>query len=126
MKLLLFTDIHSNKSHLETVKKKALHADALICLGDLTMFQAYMKLFLRELNGIGKPVLMLPGNHESEEALKKACEDLKNITFIHKQHHKIGDPKKHLPVLEQVAAKKTDNCFVSRGAQRFCPRGQLL
>lgn len=87
MKLLLFTDVHSNKKHLESVKKKSLHADVLLCLGDLTMFQAYMKSFLRELNSTGKPVLMLPGNHESEEGLKNACKDLKNLIYIHKGYY---------------------------------------
>lgn len=91
MRLLLFTDVHSDTRHLDAVKKKANGADILVCLGDLTMFQAYMKRFLKELNGIGKPVLMLPGNHESESELKLACKEFKNIIYLHKDEYETGD-----------------------------------
>ncbi len=89
MRILLFTDTHSSKSHIEAVKKKALNADLVICLGDFTMFQAYMKSFLREINSMGKTVLMIPGNHESEDELKDACKGLKNIFYIHKNHYEM-------------------------------------
>lgn len=91
MKLLVFTDVHSNKNLLDKVISKSKDADVLICLGDLTMFQTYMKSFLRELNGIGKPVLMLPGNHENEEQLEYACKDFKHIIFSHKNYFTIND-----------------------------------
>ncbi len=91
MKLLLFTDVHSNKSSLDKIIKKAENSDILVCLGDLTMFQAYMKTFLKELNSVKKPVLMLPGNHESESELKNMCKEFKNIIFLHKDEYETGD-----------------------------------
>ena len=40
---------------------------------------------LHEMNNIGKPVLILHGNHETASALFAECTHLKNMHFIHKQ-----------------------------------------
>ena len=91
MKLLLFSDVHSSKKHLDVVKKKAKYADILCCLGDISMFEAHLKRILKELDELGKTVLMLPGNHELEEDLHNACMNLKNIIYLHKDSYKLDD-----------------------------------
>ena len=91
MKILFFTDTHSNKELIEKVKLKSKNVDMLVCLGDLTMFQAYIKTILKELNGLGKPIIMLPGNHESEEGLEELCKGMKNITYLHKKTFETDD-----------------------------------
>ena len=87
MKVLFFTDTHSDKDLIGKIKEKSLKADMLVCLGDLTTFQAYMKAILKDLNGIGKPLLIIPGNHEGDDALKDACEPFKNIVYLHKNFY---------------------------------------
>lgn len=85
MKALIFADTHSNKKLIDIIKEKSKKADILVCLGDLTAFQAYIKTILKELNSLGKPVLMIHGNHESEDTMSKLAKEMKNIYFIHEK-----------------------------------------
>ena len=91
MKLLLFGDVHSNKSYVDTIIKKSKNVDLLVCVGDISMFQSHMKAVLKDLNSIGKKILMLPGNHEIEEDLEEACQKFENIIYLHKDHFEIDD-----------------------------------
>jgi len=91
MKILAFVDMHGDLSALIDLKKKAKKADAIVCAGDITIFENDIDYFLLELNNIGKPVLIIHGNHESSSVLKNLCKPLENITFIHKKLHKLQD-----------------------------------
>jgi uncharacterized protein len=83
MKLLLFSDLHGRSSHVSAVIEKSKNAELLICAGDITIFEEGLEMMLRKLNSIGKPVLMIPGNHESPELLKAVCRSYENIIYIH-------------------------------------------
>jgi putative phosphoesterase len=87
MKILAFVDTHGSKDALKriasTAKKEKV--DYLVCAGDVTIFSDSLKQILAKLDEIGKPILMLHGNHEDESELKAACEKTKNIKFMHKQ-----------------------------------------
>jgi hypothetical protein len=83
MKLLIFSDVHGRASMLSALAKKAKNADMLVCAGDMTVFEEGLEMMLRKLNQIGKPVLMIPGNHESPHLLKAICKSFENIIYIH-------------------------------------------
>lgn len=83
MKLLIFSDTHGRISLLDTMAKKAKNAELLVCAGDITVFEEGLEVMLRKLNQIGKPVLMIPGNHEGPDLLKKICKSYENIIYIH-------------------------------------------
>lgn len=72
MKLLVFSDIHSDKNALE--KLMAIDADLYVCAGDLVSWARG----LEEMAAIMKPradkMYMLPGNHESESDIARTCE----------------------------------------------------
>ena len=91
MKLLAFVDMHGSLKALRSIEKKAKKADLLVCAGDLTIFEQGMGYLLHELDKIGKPVLLIDGNHESVEDMRKACSLFKNTVFIHKRAYKIGN-----------------------------------
>ncbi|MFH1064858.1 MAG: metallophosphoesterase [Candidatus Woesearchaeota archaeon] len=86
MKLLAFVDLHGSLSMIKkiasTVKKEDV--DCIICAGDVTIFGDSMKQLVRKLDGIGPTVFMLHGNHEDRISLKRACENTKNVKFMHK------------------------------------------
>ena len=84
MKILAFVDTHGSKKSLKIAQDKAKDADIVICAGDLTVFEENLDSYLSELSKLGKPVLIVHGNHESEESMKKACSLFKNIVFLHK------------------------------------------
>ncbi len=89
MKILAFVDMHGNLSSLIKLKKKAKKADLIICAGDVSLFEADLEYLLLELNKMGKPILMLHGNHEMQSTLKNMCKPLENITFFHKKIKRI-------------------------------------
>jgi Icc-related predicted phosphoesterase len=87
MKIYVFTDPHGNTKALSQMQKnvKSEKPDLLICTGDLTIFESNMKKLLKEIEKLKVPTLMLHGNHETEESLRKTCEKLQHITFLHKE-----------------------------------------
>lgn len=90
MKILAFVDVHGNHSAVKDIKKKAEKADILVGAGDFSIFERGLANILCELNKLNKPVLIVPGNHETETGLKKAGLLFKNIHYIHKKRFKFG------------------------------------
>ncbi|MBN1377154.1 metallophosphoesterase family protein [Candidatus Woesearchaeota archaeon] len=84
MKILAFVDLHGDKEIFEKIKEKAKQVDLILCAGDLTFFENELDYFLNELNKMGKKVLIIPGNHESEENLTELTKNLENVFQIHK------------------------------------------
>ena len=91
MKILAFVDTHGSVAALKTVVKKAKKADIVVCAGDLSIFEQSLKEIISKLDEIGKPVLIIPGNHETDTELKKICSSFKNVHFINKGRFEIDD-----------------------------------
>ena len=88
MKILAFSDLHSSAAAIKSIEKKAKSADIIVCAGDFTFFEQGMRQVLRRLNAIGKTVLIVHGNHESEERARASSRGLKNLVFIHKGEYR--------------------------------------
>ncbi len=84
MKILAFTDIHASARCLKSIEKKAQKADLLLCPGDISIFEHGLEEVLDFLNNLGKPVVFIHGNHESEESVQMLCQGKENLYFIHK------------------------------------------
>ncbi len=85
MKALVFTDTHH---HMPSIKKLAAKVkkhkpDILLCCGDFTIFMNGHDKFLEWLNKFNIPSYIVHGNHEDEDVIEDACEELKNVHFIH-------------------------------------------
>ena len=92
MKIVAFSDTHLSKACVRKIKKKAKKADILICAGDISWFGTGLKEILTDLNKIKKPIYITHGNHEEPATeLKKVCEKLKYLTYVHKKAIKIGE-----------------------------------
>ena len=93
MKLLAFTDIHSNKKLIENIinKSKLKKPDLLVCCGDITLFGSNLEKILFKLNSIKIPLLIIPGNHEEDINMKKNCMKYDNIIYLHKGVYELGD-----------------------------------
>ncbi len=95
MKLLAFVDIHGSPSALKRLEKiaKQEKPDALVCGGDITIFEQHIEQILAKLDSIaeslGKKIFIVSGNHESDEMMQVVCKHLKNTVFIHKKIAKI-------------------------------------
>jgi uncharacterized protein len=84
MKILTFTDIHEDWKSIEKIRMntKKYNPTLLICAGDISMFEHQLAKVLEKLNNIGKPILLISGNHENLERLEKECDNYHNIMFI--------------------------------------------
>lgn len=90
MKILAFTDIHLSSIALSKIKSKIKkqNPDLLICAGDLTIFEEGLDIILTKLSKLKKKVLLVHGNHETDNVMKRLCKKYSNLIFIHKKYHK--------------------------------------
>ena len=92
LKILAVTDIHGNKICIKNILKKLKReedrgkpVDYIVCCGDFTVFQHSMLTVLDWLNKLPKKVILIHGNHENAEQVRKACRQRKNIIYIHRK-----------------------------------------
>jgi len=83
MKALTFVDTHGNITAIKKLVKLSEKADLIICAGDLTNFGADLNKLLKILKQTNKTLLIIHGNHETEQQLKQAEKKFKFIKFIH-------------------------------------------
>ena len=91
MKILAFTDLHEDYTNMEVLIEKAQKSDLILCAGDITVFGNSLAEMIEFLDNLGKPVLIIPGNHESEKELEKVCSKTKNVNFLHNKIAEYGD-----------------------------------
>lgn len=72
MKLLVFSDIHSDKRALE--KLMAIDADIYVCAGDLVSWQRGLDAMAEIMKPRADRMYVMPGNHESEGDIANFCE----------------------------------------------------
>ncbi len=87
MKIFAFVDMHGSLKALEKLveKIKSHKPDMIVCAGDITIFEQRLDYFIERLSSFKVPFLIIPGNHESENELRKACSLFKNSYYLHKQ-----------------------------------------
>jgi Icc-related predicted phosphoesterase len=88
VKLLIFSDIHSNHQALERLV--ATEADYYFAAGDLVNWSRGLERCGEILQSRGDQVYVLPGNHESEAQIARFCEQFGFHNF-HGQIIRIGN-----------------------------------
>lgn len=85
MKILAFADMHNSITAYKTAEArvKKHNPDVICCAGDFTIFEQYMEEMIRKLDKLGKPVMLIHGNHEEESVTRKLCENSENLKFVH-------------------------------------------
>ncbi|MBS3138648.1 metallophosphoesterase family protein [Candidatus Woesearchaeota archaeon] len=87
MKFMAFSDVHADMGVAERLVKRAQKDDIelVVCAGDFTVFERQLKPMLRLFDTIGKPVILIPGNHEAPKELEKNLSSRKHIVYAHKK-----------------------------------------
>lgn len=87
MRLVAFTDPHSSIVHMRSVEKlvKKHSPDAVVCAGDLTVFEQHVEEVIKWFGTLPVPVFLVHGNHEEESIIRKLCSFHENVTFLHKK-----------------------------------------
>ena len=83
MKLLLFSDIHSDTRAASNLVEMSQYVDALVGAGDYCIARRGLDEIIKALGKIKKPTLLVPGNSESEKELKKACQSWGTANVLH-------------------------------------------
>ncbi len=84
-KILAASDIHGNKKTIERLAKQAEseNVDLIILAGDLTMWEMETKGLIAPFAKLKKPLLIMPGNHESVELIEFLSEKYANTKNLH-------------------------------------------
>lgn len=91
MKILAFGDHHGDVYLLEETLSKEQLADAVICLGDMTLFGQDIEKIFEDLNNFKKPLYLIHGNHEHHEDVQTLSEIYENMHYMHKKSTQINE-----------------------------------
>ncbi|HYU15776.1 MAG TPA: metallophosphoesterase family protein [Candidatus Acidoferrum sp.] len=85
MKLLAFSDLHRDLGQAAQLAERSSEADVVIAAGDFASVHKGLEETIDALRPITTPTVLVPGNNETEEALRAACEGWEPATVLHGQ-----------------------------------------
>lgn len=91
MKLLLFSDIHSDFTGAAKLAELSLEADVVVGAGDYCLARRGLDEIIAALSAIPKPTVLVPGNAESHEELVRACRSWPNAHVLHGNQTTLDD-----------------------------------
>ncbi|MDX1566859.1 MAG: metallophosphoesterase family protein [Longimicrobiales bacterium] len=74
MKLLLFSDVHTDLEACRSLVARSADADAVVCAGDLAAMRRGLQPVVDALSEIEVPTVLVAGNGESADELSAACD----------------------------------------------------
>lgn len=89
MKILAFSDLHSNAQAAAAIVKASAEADLVIAAGDFCNYHKDLEVSVAALSQIPCPILAVPGNHESVDELTAAA--IPQMTVLHGQTRAVGN-----------------------------------
>jgi Icc-related predicted phosphoesterase len=85
MRLLAFSDIHRDLEQCARLVERSAEADVVIAAGDFASIHEGLEETIDALRPIDRPTLLVPGNNETEDALRAACDGWAQATVLHGQ-----------------------------------------
>lgn len=83
MKLLAFSDLHTDVAQAQRLVERSAEADVVVGVGDFASVHSGLTEAIAALRGIEVPAVVVPGNNETEEALREACADWEQAVVLH-------------------------------------------
>jgi Icc-related predicted phosphoesterase len=90
MNVLAFSDLHCDLRQAARLVEASADADLVLAVGDLASVHSGLDETVAALRGIECPVAMVPGNNETDEALRDACADWDEATVLHGETAEYG------------------------------------
>lgn len=81
--LLAFSDLHRDLDGARDLAERSTEVDIVIGAGDFASVHEGLEEAIGALSAIAKPTVLVPGNNETEEALRGACEEWDMATVLH-------------------------------------------
>jgi uncharacterized protein len=83
VKLLAFSDLHRNLDQARELVERSADADVVIAAGDFASIHEGLEETIAALEPITTPTVLVPGNNETEDALRAACDGWRAATVLH-------------------------------------------
>ncbi len=83
MRLLAFSDLHVDTGRAETLVAASEDADVVVGVGDFASVHSGLEETIGVLRQITRPAILVPGNNETEDALRGACDGWENAVVLH-------------------------------------------
>jgi Icc-related predicted phosphoesterase len=90
VRLLAFSDLHRDLAAAARLVELSADADVVIAAGDFASIHAGLEETIDALRPIEAPTLLVPGNNETEDALRAACAGWDAATVLHGEGTEIG------------------------------------
>jgi Icc-related predicted phosphoesterase len=85
VKLLAFSDLHTDLAQAERLVEQGAAADVVVGVGDLASVHEGLQETVDALRQIERPAVMVPGNNETGDALREACRGWSSAIVLHGQ-----------------------------------------
>ena len=89
MRLLAFSDLHVDIGQAERLAEASAEAEAVVGVGDFASVHSGLEETIAALRSIVKPTVLVPGNNETEDALRDACDGWENAIVLHGENTEI-------------------------------------
>lgn len=91
MLVLAFSDVHTDRRRARRLVEMSREADLVLGAGDYARFHLGLGRTIGALRGLHAPVLLVPGNNETEVALRRACAGWAEATVLHGEVAELKD-----------------------------------
>jgi Icc-related predicted phosphoesterase len=85
VRLLAFSDLHTDTAQARRLAEQSDQVDVVVGVGDFASIHSGLEEAIEPLRAIEVPVVLVPGNNETEEALREACAGWARASVLHGQ-----------------------------------------
>jgi Icc-related predicted phosphoesterase len=90
LRLLAFSDLHRDLGRARLLVERSPDADVVVAAGDFASVHRGLDETIAELAQIETPTVLVPGNNETEDALRKACAGWDSAIVLHGEATEVG------------------------------------
>ncbi len=83
MRALAFSDLHRDLERGRSLVERSSDFDVVIAAGDFANQHEGLAETINALVSITTPTILVPGNNETEDALREACREWRAATVLH-------------------------------------------
>jgi uncharacterized protein len=90
VRVLAFSDLHCDLSGAARLVELSRDADVVVAAGDLASVHSGLEKTVAALRAIETPTVLVPGNNETDAALRAACAGWQAATVLHRESAEVG------------------------------------
>jgi Icc-related predicted phosphoesterase len=130
VRILAFSDLHRDLDTAARLVEAAADADVVIGAGDFASQHQGLEETIRALSPIETPTVLVPGNNETDAAVRNACADWPAATVLHGSSATVGGVEFFglgggIPITPWDWSFDLDEDAAARELER-CPEGAVL